>query len=96
LEANQNGKARLRKTLTMSLLVSVPLTLTGCGEAVQEDWTAYEECQYEMELTGVQLDCEDDDSDWYKKKGYYKSKKVKSSYYKSSGSGYGSGYSSGG
>ena len=87
---------RLRKMLTLSLLASVPLTLTGCGDAVPEDWSAYEECQYEMESTGVMLDCEDEDSDWYKSKGYYKSKKVKSSYYKSSRSGYGSGYSSGG
>lgn len=30
--------------------------------------TAYEECQIEMQQTGMNLDCEDDDADWYKKK----------------------------
>jgi hypothetical protein len=30
--------------------------------------TAYDECQIEMEQTGIDLDCDDDDADWYKKK----------------------------
>jgi hypothetical protein len=30
--------------------------------------TPYEECQIEMQQTGMNLDCEDDDADWYKKK----------------------------
>jgi hypothetical protein len=86
----------LKKSLTFSLLASVPVFMTGCVSDLPPEPTAFEECVYEMELTGVQLDCDDDEGDWYKKKGY-KSKKAKSYYYSSSKSGYGSsGYSSGG
>ena len=90
-----------RKIVTISLLASSPLLLTGCAELfAQEEITAYEECILSEEELGVDFDCEDDDSDWYKMKGY-KSKKTKSAAYKSSfgssKSGYGgSGYSSGG
>jgi hypothetical protein len=97
-ELNQEvnlSRDKLRKRLALTLTASVPLTLTGCVDALYQDPTAYEECLYEMESAGIQVDCDDEDSDWYKKKGY-KSKSAVSSYMKSR-SGYGgSYYSSGG
>ena len=30
--------------------------------------TAFDECEIEMKRTGIELDCDDDDADWYKMK----------------------------
>ncbi len=93
----EGGVTMKRKFIQITMLASVPLTMTGCSELfVEEDWSAYEECQYEVESTGIQLDCDDEDSDWYKMKGY-KSKVAKSKYAKPSSFGSGkSGFGSGG
>jgi hypothetical protein len=34
------------------------------------NFTAYDHCKLEMEQTGVDLDCDDGDADWYEKEGY--------------------------
>lgn len=87
---------RLGKTFKLSLLLSLPLSVVACEQVVEEDYSAYDECLIEQQELGVELYCEDDDSEWYKAKGY-KTKMSKSSKYSSSRSGYGSsGYSSGG
>lgn len=61
-----------------------------------EQTTAYEQCALEMEQTGVDLDCNDDDADWYKKKQY--KSKTDSVFFASSSkkSGFGSSSSSSG
>lgn len=98
---NHTDRSRLSKGVKYSLLCTIPLSLTACDSLfAEEPITAYEECILEQYEGDQVLNCEDEDSDWYKKKGY-KSKKAKSAYYKSSSgsykSGYGSsGYSSGG
>jgi hypothetical protein len=93
---------KLRTGVTLSLLVTMPVTLTACGEEwIEQESTAYEQCLLAEVEEGLDIDCEDDDADWYKLKGY-KSKYAKTKIYKSSSgmtrSGFGSsgGYSSGG
>jgi hypothetical protein len=89
----------LKKAITLSMLVTLPVGLSGCGEYIEQQITAEEECLIEEQDLMIDLDCEDEDSDWYKKKGY-KSKAAITKIYKSSSgsgkSGFGGGYSSGG
>lgn len=56
-----------RKALVATGVISVAALLGGCTD---EDPTAYQECQWERETFGYEYDCEDDDSDFYIKKGY--------------------------
>jgi hypothetical protein len=58
--------------LKYTLICGLPVWLAACdaGPLEQPPQAAYEECQYEMELTGVELDCDDDESSWYKTKKY--------------------------
>lgn len=59
----------LQKMLAFSLVASLPVALTGCVSGEAAALTAEQECQWEMETYGLELDCEDEDSDWYLKKG---------------------------
>lgn len=77
------------KWLAYALVFALPVTLAGCGSSD----SAYDECVYEKELYGYEMDCDDDSSSssrsaasWYHKKGYTsKSSSVskESAYYKS-------------
>ncbi|MBO8162947.1 MAG: hypothetical protein H0Z34_04390 [Brevibacillus sp.] len=72
-----------RKALAVSGIISLTAALTGCADD-EPEFTAYEECKWEVEKNGLEYDCDDDDSPFYVKNGY-KSKKQKipstSSYY---------------
>jgi hypothetical protein len=81
--------------IVASLMTGAPALLVGCG-APASPMTAFDECQQEITLTGIELNCEDDESDWYKKKKY-KSKSAVSAVsaaaaYKSSSSSVKSGF----
>lgn len=58
-----------QKLVTFSLLTSVPLLLTGCADEPAQ-YTAEQECEWEVERTGVEYDCDDEGSAWYLKHGY--------------------------
>jgi hypothetical protein len=58
-----------QKMIAFSLIMSVPIALSGCSSEPQQ-FTAEEECEWEMEKNGWELDCDDENSSWYKKKGY--------------------------
>lgn len=65
-----------QKLAAFTLLFSVPLTLSGCGD---DQLTAEDECEWERESTGQwEIDCDNDDSSWYSSNGYSsKSSKIK-------------------
>lgn len=67
-----------QKLAAFTLLFSVPLALSGCGD---DQPTAQDECEWERDSTGQwEIDCDDDDSSWYRSHGYSsKSSKVKAS-----------------
>ncbi|WP_127534104.1 hypothetical protein [Paenibacillus kobensis] len=92
------------KWLAYVLVFALPVSLAGCGS---NSASAYDECVYEQQKYGYDMDCDDDSgtgahsaSAWYYSKGYRsKSSAVdkQSSYYKSrSGIGKSSGFFSGG
>ena len=87
------------KLTAYSLLLAVPVVMTGCSAAA-DDLTAYDECEWEMERTGLELECDDDDSDWYASHGYLSKQskaKTNTAFYKArSGIGSSGGFTSGG
>jgi len=109
----------IQKKMAYSLLC-VPLILTGCAsgegdfqkeEEAGETIEAFEQCEYEKELHGWELDCDDENNGWYGAHGYSKYHRIpkksafsnhKSSYSPTSGinsgakTGIGSGGKSGG
>lgn len=57
-----------QKMVAFTLLFSVPVTLSGCGD---DQLTAEDECEWERETNGQwEIDCEDDASSWYRSHGY--------------------------
>lgn len=89
LTEEASGTPYIQKLVAFSLLFSVPVGLSGCSEQTA---TAQDECKWERETNGKwELDCDDDNSSWYRSHGYSsKSSPVKSSspfYKKGVGSG---------
>jgi hypothetical protein len=71
-----------QKLIAYSLVMSAPLLLVGCSsddEANVEEYSAIEECEWEEEVNGWELDCENEGSHWYATRGY-KSKNSKISH----------------
>ncbi|WP_139489107.1 hypothetical protein [Brevibacillus dissolubilis] len=56
-----------RKALAVAGIISIPAVLSGCAE---EEPTAYDECKYQEQQDNQVYYCDDDDADFYKKKGY--------------------------
>jgi hypothetical protein len=67
-ESVKKGKVSFhRKALVAAGIISIPAVLTGCTD---EDPTAYDECKYQEQQDNQVYYCDDDDADFYKKKGY--------------------------
>ena len=86
------------KLTAYALMFAVPVAMTGCSAS--DEPTGYEEYEWEMERTGMELECDDDSSVWYANHGYASKKakaKANTSFYKSrSGIGSSGGWSSSG